>query len=101
MTVTGQFLVAADTHLLTGGELAPPVTISTVPLSAPIRAAHAVLTVSRARWGRPLDEVERDLLTLTHTGTPGDPGRDRIGRVRRTDTTKTPPNEPDQKGGTP
>jgi len=101
----------AYAHVLADGVVQSPVSIATSPLPESLRRPDAVLAASRTRWGRPLDEIEADLLNIAMgdvqgrpSDAPGDPGgvpgpgAERLGRVRRPTRTNTTHNP---KGGTP
>lgn len=78
----------AYAHLLTGGGTLAPVSIATRPLGPTLRSPNDARAHARARYGQPLDQIERDLLDLAgmpSTTTPHD-GRgagDGLGRSRR------------------
>lgn len=73
-------------RLLSGNQTAPWLSLTTKPLAGPLRDPRVLQAQSRERFGRSLDEVERDLLGLID----GDDGHRRhggdgdapLGRVR-------------------
>lgn len=71
----------AQASLLVGGDRAPWCTIRTRPLAEPSQSAESVRALSRARYGRPLDEVEAELLAIAGFGRPVED--DSFGRTRR------------------
>lgn len=86
----------AYASLLVGGSSAPWCSLATQPLPPASVRPDAIRAASRARYGRPLDEVEQDLLSLMQTGTHGQTSDDVVGRRRpHTPPTSTP------KGGQP
>lgn len=48
-------------RLATGGEVSPPVTADTYPPGRPLGSGRAVRAASRATYGRPIADVEREL----------------------------------------
>lgn len=72
----------AQASLLAGGDRTAWCTIRTRPLAAPRQSAESVRAISRARYGRPLHEVEAALLNVA--GLDRDVPDDAFGRTRRT-----------------
>ena len=72
---------AAQASLLVDGDRMPWCTIRTRPLSAPVQPAERVRALSRQRYGRPLEQVEAQLLRVAGFG--DDPDNDSFGRIRR------------------
>ena len=72
--------------------------LSTRPLGPPTSNPAALRARSRAQWGRPLDEIEAELLALTERPTRQAGGSDAIGRAPRTGAEQPPDS---QEGGTP
>lgn len=66
----------AYASLLVDGSPAPWASLRTVPLPPPTQDMSDLLTRSRASYGRPIDEIEADLLSLIES-----PADDQVGRV--------------------
>ncbi len=71
----------AQASLLVGGDRMPWCTIRTRPLSAPIQPAERLRALSRQRFGRPLEQVEAELLRVA--GFADGQEDDSFGRTRR------------------
>lgn len=75
---------SAYAQLLDQGSPGAWVSLRTQPLTRPFRPASAVRARSAARFGQPLDEIERDLASLSEVAGQGTTS-ERIGRVGHLD----------------
>ncbi|MFI8771888.1 type IV secretory system conjugative DNA transfer family protein [Gordonia sp. NPDC062954] len=60
----------------------PWISVTTTKMPDPVRSAESIRRCSRERYGRPLSDVEADLLSLTERRS----SRESFGRTKRSDT---------------